>query len=67
MIKPVSLRLFCLTLLCALLIFSMARAAEPVSGWLGWRGPNQNGTSTETNLPEKWGEPLWTSGGPIST
>ncbi|MBI4564515.1 MAG: PQQ-binding-like beta-propeller repeat protein [Planctomycetes bacterium] len=25
-----------------------------VHGWLHWRGPEQNGTSTETGLPEKW-------------
>jgi len=28
--------------------------AEPVHGWLSWRGPQQNGTSVETNLPDKW-------------
>ncbi|MGB0144706.1 MAG: hypothetical protein ACPGAP_08025, partial [Akkermansiaceae bacterium] len=25
-----------------------------VTGWLNWRGPNQNGTSTETGLPDSW-------------
>lgn len=28
-------------------------------GWLHWRGPNQNGSSDETGLPSKLGEPLW--------
>ena len=27
--------------------------AAPVAGWLGWRGPNQNGSSQETGLPAK--------------
>lgn len=31
----------------------MAKRA-PVVGWLNWRGPQQNGTSLETNLPDKW-------------
>jgi len=30
---------------------SSAKAA--VTGWLSWRGPNQNGTSQETGLPDK--------------
>ena len=25
-----------------------------VQGWLHWRGPQQNGTSQETHLPDKW-------------
>ena len=36
----------------------------PVTGWLSWRGPDQNGYSTETGLPDRWtlgGENhLWT-------
>src|SRR5881409_3689809 len=37
--------------------------AAPVRGWLNWRGPNQNGTSLEKNLPDKVdaGHPLWTA------
>ena len=27
---------------------------RPISGWLHWRGPQQNGTSTETELPDRW-------------
>jgi hypothetical protein len=37
-------------LLCGL---QLAVIAEPVRGWLEWRGPNQNGTSPETGLPER--------------
>jgi outer membrane protein assembly factor BamB len=35
--------------------------AEPVNGWLSWRGPNQNGTSRETGLPDTLDpqHPLW--------
>ncbi len=38
-------------------------AAEPVSGWLNWRGPDQNGSSRETGLPDKIdpAQPLWTA------
>jgi len=39
-------------------------AAQAVEGWLNWRGPFQNGASTETDLPDRWtpgGENhLWT-------
>src|ERR1051325_6035441 len=28
-------------------------AAAPARGWLNWRGPQQNGTSRETGLPDK--------------
>ncbi|MBI3853399.1 MAG: PQQ-binding-like beta-propeller repeat protein [Verrucomicrobia bacterium] len=36
-------------------------SAAPVQGWLSWRGPNQNGTSNEKNLPDTIdvGKPLW--------
>ena len=27
--------------------------AASVRGWLSWRGPDQNGTSPETGLPDK--------------
>jgi outer membrane protein assembly factor BamB len=30
-----------------------ARTSGEVRGWLNWRGPQQNGTSTEKNLPDK--------------
>lgn len=28
--------------------------AQPVTGWLSWRGPHQSGISDETNLPSSW-------------
>lgn len=34
-------------------LLSQSLAAE-VNGWLNWRGPSQNGVSTETGLPDKW-------------
>ena len=37
------------TLLGSLVVSSLA--AAPVTGWLHWRGPHQNGTSDETGLP----------------
>lgn len=38
-----------------LLAAGVGNAADnAVSGWLNWRGPHQNGTSDETNLPETW-------------
>src|SRR2546425_8557576 len=27
---------------------------KEVRGWLNWRGPQQNGTSLEKGLPDKW-------------
>lgn len=38
-------------------------SAAPVQGWLNWRGPGQNGTSLEKNLPDKIDadHPLWTA------
>src|SRR3989442_10287529 len=35
--------------------------AEPIRGWLAWRGPDQNGFSAEKNLPDKIDPrtPLW--------
>ena len=47
---------------CQFAIVSATYAA-PVHGWLTWRGPNQNGTSLEKNLPDKVeaGHPLWTA------
>ena len=56
---------------CTILSLGCAFAADPqpapkpVEGWLSWRGPHQNGSSDEKNLPEKWapdGEnSLWTA------
>ena len=40
-----------------------ATGAPPVAGWLSWRGPNQNGTSTEKGLPDRLDvtKALWTA------
>jgi len=40
-----------------------SHAAAPVSGWLDWRGPDQNGISHETGLPDQVdpAKPLWTA------
>ena len=45
------------------LISPAATQAASVKGWLNWRGPNQNGTSLEKNLPSylKIGDSLWTA------
>jgi len=34
------------------LVLAHSAKAQPVTGWLQWRGPNQNGTSNETGLPD---------------
>jgi outer membrane protein assembly factor BamB len=41
---------------------SFASGEDTARGWLGWRGPQQNGTSAETDLPDKVDSlaPLWT-------
>src|SRR5690349_4701059 len=38
-----------------------AKAAAGSQGWFNWRGPNQDGTSPETGLPDKVDAkaPLW--------
>ncbi|MBL9139819.1 MAG: PQQ-binding-like beta-propeller repeat protein [Verrucomicrobiales bacterium] len=44
--------------------FTLGALAAPVTGWLAWRGPEQNGHSRETGLPERLGsakEALWTA------
>ncbi|MDB6064777.1 MAG: Pyrrolo-quinoline quinone repeat-containing protein [Pedosphaera sp.] len=40
---------------------SLSADAAPAKGWLNWRGPQQNGTSLETGLPDKVDpqHPLW--------
>ncbi len=43
-------RAFFLLLACSLTAFSGHAA---VTGWLAWRGPHQNGTADEKNLPDK--------------
>ncbi len=44
-------------------IASSVANAAPVHGWLDWRGPQQNGSSQEKNLPDRVmiKEALWTA------
>lgn len=52
------------TFAVALALLSPATpASAAVSGWLSWRGPNQNGTSNEKGLPDAVDPkaPLWTA------
>src|SRR5689334_22939833 len=56
----------CRTILGALLVVLVLSPAVLARDWFQWRGPEQNGVSRETNLPEKWdpdsGENvLWTA------
>lgn len=50
-------------LLLAMVLFTAPLYAEitPARGWLEWRGPQQNGASVETGLPDKVDSaaPLW--------
>src|ERR1051325_1763937 len=50
-------------LLGAAQFFVSTLPAAPVHGWLNWRGPSQNGTSLEKDLPDKIDakEALWTA------
>ena len=60
-----------LAIACALSVSHAAKKDTPaaksdaakVAGWLSWRGPDQNGTSPETGLPDKVDakKPLWTA------
>ncbi|MGZ8921624.1 MAG: outer membrane protein assembly factor BamB family protein, partial [Limisphaerales bacterium] len=56
-----SIRIVRAFIISALLVSHIS--AAPVSGWLNWRGPEQNGTSRETGLPEKVdpAQALWTA------
>ncbi len=38
---------------CFLFALTLTSPAHAVEGWLNWRGPNQNGTSAETNLMDE--------------
>ncbi len=50
-----------LAILSAAYLGVSTSAFAGVRGWLNWRGPQQNGTSTEKNLPDKIEakKPLW--------
>lgn len=54
-------RSFCAGLALLTFVALPAKTLADVRGWLNWRGPNQNGTSTEKNLPDKIDpkKPLW--------
>lgn len=45
-----------------MMVLVLAQAVTGISatGWLHWRGPEQNGTTLETNLPSKVGDSNWT-------
>ena len=40
----------CVTVIASLLLTGLAHAED----WAQWRGPNFNGSTSETNLPSKW-------------
>src|SRR2546423_10682473 len=40
--------------LVVILAGAMPSARADVRGWLDWRGPQQDGTSLEKGLPDKW-------------
>ena len=61
-------------LLAILLVANLGNAQQAASGWLTWRGPDQNGTSTETGLAtslaidagsKSWRYPLSGRGTPV--
>src|SRR5579883_359797 len=56
---PLATGLFALSLTAG--VFLPTAHAEPAHGWLNWRGPQQNGTSLETGLPDSVDpeHPLW--------
>ena len=41
-------------ILSLVLVLSAGAAVLAANDWPEWRGPNRDGSSTETNLPEKW-------------
>lgn len=61
LLMKLSIRIVRAFVLSALFISHIS--AAPVSGWLNWRGPEQNGTSRETGLPDKVdpARALWTA------
>ena len=48
-------------LLAGVVALPVRLQAEAVRGWLAWRGPEQNGASRETGLPDRIDpdKPLW--------
>lgn len=53
MINHKHIRIVLFSLVVLLIGVSQAQA-QKAEGWLSWRGPQQNGTSLETHLPDKW-------------
>jgi outer membrane protein assembly factor BamB len=49
--------------LLGLFLPNLTAAPAAATGWLNWRGPNQNGASAEKNLPDTLdaAKPLWTA------
>jgi len=56
-----NMRLLCALSAALLSVSLLPTNSAPVTGWLAWRGPEQNGTSRETGLPDKVDPktPLW--------
>jgi hypothetical protein len=54
-------RLFPIICVVNCLALPLTAAESVVRGWLEWRGPQQDGTSAETGLPDKVDSaaPLW--------
>ena len=42
------------SILCALCVFAALPSPARAEDWPQWRGPQQDGVSTETNVPTKW-------------
>ena len=47
-------RSFCAGLALLTFVALPTETSADVRGWLNWRGPQQDGTSNEKNLPDKW-------------
>ena len=47
---------FCMGMLCSAAAGGAGQAGDGlrVTGWLEWRGPHQDGISSETGLPDRW-------------
>ncbi len=59
--NSVTLKVASLMVAALTLLFLPLRTPAAVNGWLNWRGPQQNGSSLEKNLPDKIdaAKPLW--------
>jgi outer membrane protein assembly factor BamB len=61
--RRLSSNLFLAFSFVAMVHFSAPPACAEVTGWLNWRGPNQNGSGLEKNLPNELdaSKALWTA------